>query len=60
MDLITVRVAWTVATFVVFIAIVVWACSARAARGFEAAARLPFEDDVDDAAQRRGREGSGQ
>jgi cytochrome c oxidase cbb3-type subunit 4 len=60
MDLMTVRAAWTVATFVVFIAIVIWAYSARAACEFEAAARLPFEDDVDDAAQRRGREESGQ
>jgi cbb3-type cytochrome oxidase subunit 3 len=60
MDLMTVRAAWTVATFVVFIAIVIWACSARAGRGFEAAARLPFEDEADDAAQCRGRDGSGQ
>jgi cytochrome c oxidase cbb3-type subunit IV len=56
MDLMTVRTAWTVATFVVFVAIVIWAYSARAARGFEAAARLPFEDDVGDAAQCHGRE----
>jgi cbb3-type cytochrome oxidase subunit 3 len=59
MDLMTVRAAWTVATFVVFIAIVIWACSPRAGRGFEAAARLPFDDEVDDAAKCRGREGSG-
>ena len=60
MDLVTVRIVWTVATFVVFVAILIWACSARAGRGFEAAARLPFEDEVDDAAKCRGRERSGQ
>jgi cytochrome c oxidase cbb3-type subunit 4 len=59
MDLTTVRIAWTVASFFVFVAIVIWAYSERAGRGFEAAARLPFDDDVDDAANRCGREGSG-
>jgi len=59
MDLMTVRIGWTVATFVTFIAIVLWAYSARAARGFEAAARLPFEDDADPVAHRPMRDGSG-
>ncbi len=50
MDFITVRVVWTVVTFAVFVAILVWAYSGRARSGFEAAARLPFADDVSDAA----------
>lgn len=45
MDFTEVHIVWTVLTFIVFVAILVWACSGRARRGFEAAARLPFEDD---------------
>lgn len=44
-DITTLRVAATVACFVVFIGIVVWACSRRNARAFEEAARLPFVQD---------------
>jgi cytochrome c oxidase cbb3-type subunit 4 len=45
MDFMTARVVWTVVSFAVFVAIVAWAYSGRARRGFDAAARLPFEDD---------------
>jgi len=50
MDLTTVRIVWTVVSFAVFMAIMVWAYSERAGRGFDAAARLPFEESDDDAA----------
>lgn len=53
MDLMTVRIVWTVVSFAVFIAIMAWAYSERAGKGFDAAARLPFEGDRDDAADRR-------
>ena len=56
MDLMTARIVWTVVSFAVFMAIMVWAYSERAGRGFDAAARLPFEEDDDEAAQRRVRE----
>jgi cytochrome c oxidase cbb3-type subunit 4 len=56
MDLMTVRIVWTVVSFAVFMAIMVWAYSERAGRGFDAAARLPFEEGDDEAAQRRVRE----
>ena len=42
-------VAWgpiiTVISFATFIGILLWACSAGAGRGFDEAARLPFEED---------------
>jgi cytochrome c oxidase cbb3-type subunit 4 len=44
-DITTLRVAATVACFVVFIGIVVWAYSRRNAKDFQEAARLPFEQD---------------
>ncbi|MDP9898697.1 cbb3-type cytochrome oxidase subunit 3 [Variovorax ginsengisoli] len=44
-DITTLRVAATVACFIVFIGIVVWACSRRNTQAFEEAARLPFERD---------------
>ncbi len=44
-DITTLRVAATVACFVVFIGIVVWAWSRRNTKDFEEAARLPFEQD---------------
>jgi cytochrome c oxidase cbb3-type subunit IV len=44
-DITTLRVAATVACFVVFIGIVAWACSRRNAEDFREAARLPFEQD---------------
>jgi cytochrome c oxidase cbb3-type subunit 4 len=48
MDFTEVRIVWTVASFVIFIAILVWACSKRASSAFDAAARLPFADDAGD------------
>jgi cytochrome c oxidase cbb3-type subunit 4 len=47
MDITFVRIAWTVATFFTFLAIVIWAYSGRAGKGFEQAARLPFDDELD-------------
>ena len=44
-DITTLRVGATVACFIVFIGIVAWTCSRRNAKGFEEAARLPFEQD---------------
>ncbi|MET3496601.1 cbb3-type cytochrome oxidase subunit 3 [Variovorax boronicumulans] len=44
-DITILRVAATVACFVVFIGIVAWAYSRRNARDFQDAARLPFEQD---------------
>ncbi|MDH6169157.1 cytochrome c oxidase cbb3-type subunit 4 [Variovorax boronicumulans] len=44
-DITTLRVAATVACFVVFIGIVAWAYSRRNAEDFQEAARLPFEQD---------------
>lgn len=45
MDLTTLRVGTTVACFLVFIGILVWAYSRRNTHRFEEAARLPFEQD---------------
>lgn len=53
MDFVSLRIVWTVLSFAVFVAILVWAYSKQARSGFEAAARLPFEEDGLDAANRR-------
>ncbi|GAB3018065.1 cbb3-type cytochrome oxidase subunit 3 [Bowmanella dokdonensis] len=45
MDPVTVNIIWTVAIFVIFIAIVVWAFSKRAKKGFDEAANLVFDDE---------------
>ena len=45
MDITDLRVFATVACFVLFIGIVVWAWSGRNTRRFEEAAQLPFEQD---------------
>ena len=45
MDVNTLRSIATVACFVAFVGIVVWAWSRRNAADFEQAARLPFEQD---------------
>ena len=45
MDINTVRIIATVASFVVFIGIVVWAWSRRREADFNDAANLPFEQD---------------
>ena len=45
MDLTTLRIAATVACFVVFVGILAWTFSRRNTPRFEEAARLPFEQD---------------
>lgn len=45
MDVNTLRIVATLACFVTFIGIVVWAWSRRNASGFAEAARLPFDQD---------------
>lgn len=45
MDIETIRIVMTVVLFVTFIGIVLWTWSRGPARGFEQAARLPFEED---------------
>ena len=44
-DLTTLRIVTTLASFAVFIGIVVWTCARRNSAPFEEAARLPFEQD---------------
>jgi cytochrome c oxidase cbb3-type subunit 4 len=45
MDITTLRIIATLLSFVTFIGILVWAWSRRRAQAFEAASRLPFEQD---------------
>lgn len=45
MDLTTLRIAATLACFILFIGILGWTFARRNARRFEEAARLPFEQD---------------
>lgn len=45
MDINTLRIIATVASFIVFIGIVVWAWSRRRDADFNEAANLPFEQD---------------
>ena len=45
MDITTLRIAATVASFATFIGIIIWAWSARNANSFQEAAQLPFEQD---------------
>ena len=45
MDINDLRSLVTVATFIAFLGIVLWAYSGKARRGFEEAARLPFDED---------------
>lgn len=53
MDITTLRVAATVASFITFIGIMVWAFSRGNAARFEEAAALPFlQDDASDEAPR--------
>lgn len=47
----------TVVMLVVFIGIVVWAWSGKRRKDFEAAARVPLEDDEQPAPQRPGKAG---
>jgi cytochrome c oxidase cbb3-type subunit 4 len=52
MDLNDIRSAVTVLSLLVFLGIVAWAWSSRRRAGFDAAARLPFEDGTDPAASK--------
>jgi cytochrome c oxidase cbb3-type subunit 4 len=45
MDITTLRIAATLACFVTFVGIIVWAFSRRNAAGFQEAAQLPFDQD---------------
>jgi cytochrome c oxidase cbb3-type subunit IV len=45
MDVNILREIATVASFATFLAIVAWACARRNRAGFEAAGRIPFEQD---------------
>ncbi|HJS03919.1 MAG TPA: cbb3-type cytochrome c oxidase subunit 3 [Variovorax sp.] len=45
MDITTLRILATLASFATFIAILAWAFSRRRAKAFEDAGRLPFEQD---------------
>ncbi len=46
MDYITIlRIAGTVASFVTFVGIMIWACQRRNAQAFKEASLLPFEED---------------
>lgn len=47
MDYSTIGSVMTVVMLVVFLAIVAWACSSRRSAQFEAAARVPFEEDIE-------------
>lgn len=46
MDINLIRAIWTTVLFVVFLGIVWWAWSSRRNKDFEAAARLPLDDDL--------------
>ncbi|MDP1740263.1 MAG: CcoQ/FixQ family Cbb3-type cytochrome c oxidase assembly chaperone [Polaromonas sp.] len=45
MDVTTLRIAATLASFLTFVGILVWAWSRKNAKAFDEAARLPFEQD---------------
>jgi cytochrome c oxidase cbb3-type subunit 4 len=45
MDITTLRIVTTLASFAIFIGILVWTFSSRNRERFEEAARLPFEQD---------------
>ena len=45
MDITTLRIAATLASFAIFIGILVWAFARRNRAGFDEAAQLPFEQD---------------
>jgi cytochrome c oxidase cbb3-type subunit IV len=48
MDIITLHSIITVVSFVVFIAIILWAYSDRRKTAFDQAARLPFDEEDDE------------
>lgn len=56
MDINILRAIVTVASFVAFVGIVLWAWSGANRERFAEAARLPFDDDAPAASSRRGGE----
>ena len=54
MDINDIRAALTVASFLAFIGIVIWAYSGRRKQGFDRAARSVLEDDAVDRERGRG------
>lgn len=56
MDIAIIHSIWTVLLMVIFVGIVVWAWSGRRKRSFDAAARLPLEDEDDPATSTPGAE----
>jgi len=59
MDITLFHSIWTVALFVLFIGIWVWAWSSKRKPDFDAAARLPLEDDELDMTTLRGEKNNG-
>ena len=53
MDFVTLSSIMTVVAFATFIGIVLWAYSGKARRGFDEAARLPFNEDAQENETRR-------
>ena len=47
LDINLLRIAVTVASFAVFVGILVWAASSRNRARFEEASRIPFEEDAE-------------
>jgi cytochrome c oxidase cbb3-type subunit 4 len=45
MDVTTLRILSTVVSFLTFIGIVIWVLDRRKSKGFDEAAKLPFQDD---------------
>ena len=56
MDINAIRAGVTVAALITFLGIVAWAWSSRRRADFEAAARLPLEEEEDDADHAREKE----
>ncbi len=54
MDYTTFGSLMTVVMLVVFLAIVAWACSSKRSAQFDAAARVPFEEDAESAPRSSG------
>jgi len=59
MDMTLFHSIWTVVLFVLFIGIWAWAWSSKRKPGFDAAARLPLEDDARELTTLRGEKNNG-
>ena len=44
--MITFHIFWTVALFLLFVGIIIWAWSSKRKKRFDEAARLPLDDDL--------------